>query len=83
MPSHAQPGEQSAPLVAPGAVDAVLRAGYAEPPVVTPTPVRIRLLNLYEELRELYLVGFASGNVGVTDAVRLALDSAAASVRLP
>ena len=44
-------------VVPPAAVEAVVRAGCADPPAFSPTDARIRLLNLLGRLRELCVAG--------------------------
>ena len=74
--------ENGKPLVEPvvpmAAIDAIVRTSFAAEPNSGPAAARARLLHHYEELRELALAGVAAGHNRVQDAVRLALDTAAA-----
>ena len=66
------------PVVPTAAIDAIVRTSFAVEPSFGPAAARARLLHHYEELRELALAGVAAGHNKVQDAVRLALDTAAA-----
>ena len=66
------------PVVPTAAIDAIVRTSFAAEPSFGPAAARARLLHHYEELRELALAGVAAGHSKAQDAVRLALDTAAA-----
>jgi hypothetical protein len=67
------------PLVPNGAVEVITRTCFSVEPAFGPLAPRNRLLSIYEELRELYLAGVASGVNKSQDAVRLLLDTASIS----
>ena len=67
------------PLIPSGAVEAIVRACFSTEATFGPLEARNSLLHIYEELRELYLIGVDAGVNKPHDAVRLLLDTAAGS----
>jgi len=62
-----------------GAIELITRTCFSLEPAFGPVGHRNRLLNIYEELRELHLAGVAAGVSKPQDAVRLLLDTASIS----
>lgn len=67
------------PVVPSGAIEAIVRTCFPAEAQFGPLEARNSLLHIYEELRELYLIGIDSGINKPHDAVRLLLDSATGS----
>lgn len=64
------------PLVPAGAIEAIVRSAFAAESSFGPLEAHNSLLHIYEELRELYLVGIDCGINKPHDAVRLLLETA-------
>ena len=67
------------PLVPSGAIEAIVRTCFSADATFGPLEARNHLLHIYEELRELYLIGVDAGINKPHDAVRLLLDTATGS----
>ena len=67
------------PLVTSGAIEAIVRTCFPAEATFGPLEARNSLLHVYEELRELYLIGVDVGINKPHDAVRLLLETATGS----
>ena len=67
------------PVVPSGAIEAIVRTCFSANATFGPLEARNSLLHIYEELRELYLIGVDVGLNKPHDAVRLLLDTATGS----